>query len=114
MITPQLVDTSVWIAHIRSPQAELVQLLTARCVLMHSTVIGELACGNLPMRHQFIQDLLLLPRAVEASAQEVLQLIERRRLYGKGLGWVDLQLLASASLSGSKILTYDKTLARFS
>lgn len=114
MKTARLVDTSVWIAHLRSPQPELIRLLTAHQVLVHSAVIGELACGNLPNRSVFIQDLVLLPKAIEASAHETLELIERRRLYGKGLGWVDLQLLASASLSNAELLTYDKTLARFS
>lgn len=108
-----LVDTSVWIDHLRKADAALIELLRENQVLIHSAVIGELACGSLRNRKQFIDNLLILPRATEASFEETLRLIESRRLSGKGLGWVDVQLLASAALSNALLLTQDKRLARF-
>ncbi len=108
-----LVDSSVWIDHFRKPSIQLIELLRHNQVLIHSAVVGELACGNLPNRKQFLADLLLLPAAKEASFAETLRLIESSRLSGKGLVWVDLQLLASAALSGADLLTLDKRLARY-
>jgi predicted nucleic acid-binding protein len=110
-MTLHLIDTSVWIHHFRSSAPELVDLLSQRRVLIHSAVMGELACGNLPSRNQVISDLQLLPKAKEAEPEEVLKLLNERQLYGKGLGWVDLQLLASALLSDAILFTYDKRLA---
>jgi predicted nucleic acid-binding protein len=75
-----LVDTSVWIEHLKSPQTILINHLRNRLVLNHSAVIGELACGELESR-LFLSDLKTLPYVTEASPEEVLELIERRRLY---------------------------------
>jgi predicted nucleic acid-binding protein len=108
-----LVDTSVWIDHLRKANTPLVDLLRDNQVLIHSAVIGELACGNLPNRKELIASLLLLPRATEASFEETLRLIESSQLSGEGLGWVDVQLLAAAALSNARLLTRDKRLARF-
>ena len=105
-----LVDTSVWITHFRHPAKELIEHLEHRLVLTHSAVIGELACGSIPKRKIFLQDLLLLPRCQEASFEEVLQLIDQHHLFGIGLSWVDMQLLASALLSNAILLTHDKKL----
>lgn len=79
----------------------------------HTAVIGELACGHLPNRKQFLDDLQLLPRAKEATFVEALDFIERRKLFESGLGWVDIGLLASARLSDATVLTHDKRLKRF-
>lgn len=108
-----LVDTSVWIAHLRAPQKDLVQLLKERRVLIHSCIIGELACGFLPNRAQHLDDLGRLPRVDEASFQECLIFLEKHRLFGKGLGWVDIQLLTSSALSDAKVLSFDKALAKY-
>jgi predicted nucleic acid-binding protein len=107
-----VIDTSVWIEHLRKGEEQLAPLLRERRALTHSAVIGELACGLLPKRSQFLADLQLLPRAQEAATDEVLHLIEERRLFGKGLGWVDAQLVASALLSDACLLTHDKRLAQ--
>ena len=82
-----LVDTSVWIDHLRRPEETLLELLKDRRVLTHSAVIGELACGQIPKRDLFLTDLSLLPQVKEATSEEVLHLIDTHKLYGKGLGW---------------------------
>jgi hypothetical protein len=81
-------------------------------VLMHPFVCGELACGNLKNRQGILEDLNALPPAGLASHSEVLRLVEDRRLWGRGLGWVDVHLLASALLSNSRFWTRDTRLAR--
>jgi predicted nucleic acid-binding protein len=78
---------------------------------MHPFVVGELACGNLKNRAQLLADLQTLPSAALASTAEALRLIEDRRLYGRGLGWIDVHLLASALVSGCAFWTLDKRLA---
>ncbi len=105
-----LVDTSVWIAHFRDRQSELVNLLTDGQVVMHPFICGELACGNLRNRAELISDLNALPQAPRASDTEVMHLIDVRRLWGRGLGWVDMHLLAAALLSGFRFWTLDKRL----
>jgi predicted nucleic acid-binding protein len=106
-----LADTSVWIQHFRQGEPALIDRLTEGRVLMHPFVCGELACGNLRHRTAVLSDLQALPAASLASDAEVLRLIEDRRLWGKGLGWIDLHLLASALLSGCGFWTLDKRLA---
>jgi predicted nucleic acid-binding protein len=105
-----LADTSVWIAHFRDGQPELVNLLTDGRVVMHPFICGELACGNLRNRVELLFDFNALPRAARASDAEVMHLIEVRRLWGRGLGWTDMHLLASALVSGSRLWTLDKKL----
>lgn len=105
-----LIDTSVWIEHIRGANLELIQLLSNHQVLIHPMIIGELACGNIPNRELFLSDLELLPQAREVSLKEVLEFIKRHQLYEKGLGWVDMNLMASALTSNAALLTYDKKL----
>ncbi len=102
-----LVDTSVWIEHFRHSRPALMDLLIDEHVLTHPFVIGELACGNLKHRHRILADLRNLPAGKSASHDEVLQLIEDRRLWGKGLGWVDGHLFASALLTGCQFWTLD-------
>ena len=90
-----LVDTSVWIDHLRKGDRGLAALLTASGVLMHPFVIGELACGNLRKRDEVLALLKDLPRVAVASDDEVLFFIERNALMGRGLGYVDVHLLAA-------------------
>jgi predicted nucleic acid-binding protein len=105
-----LVDTSVWIDHFRKPDATLAQLLVNRSVALHDFVLGELASGSLPSRVRTLTYLRQLPRAPMARDSEVHHLLESHRLWGKGLGWVDLHLLASSVLSGFALLTADHEL----
>ena len=104
-----LVDTSVWIDHLRKGDRGLAALLTASGVLMHPFVIGELACGNLRKRDEVLALLKDLPRVAVASDDEVLFFIERNALMGRGLGYVDVHLLAAVALQGSaRLWTRDK------
>jgi predicted nucleic acid-binding protein len=105
-----LVDTSVWVDHLRRADKELKSLLNEGLVLTHPFVIGELACGNLKNRDEILALLAALPKAEVASDEEALHLVAERKLYGKGLGWVDVHLLAAARLSQSPLWTRDKNL----
>lgn len=107
-----LVDTSVWIAYFKGATDALDSLLAENGVVTHPVVIGELSCGGMKNRRGTLADLKLLPRAKEADFDEVIQLIEDRRLYGKGLGFNDVQLLASALISGFSLLSSDKAVIR--
>jgi predicted nucleic acid-binding protein len=107
-----LVDTSVWVDHLRNIHNRLVELLTEERVMTHTFVIGELACGNLKNRNEILALLGTLPMGLDADIVEVLALIENYRLMGKGLGFVDINLLASAVLSNACIWTMDKALAK--
>jgi predicted nucleic acid-binding protein len=106
-----LVDTSVWVEHLRSASAILSVLLDDGGVLGHPFVLGELALGNLRQRDDFLRVLRMLPQATSASHLEVLQFIGREALYGRGIGYVDAHLLAAARLTaGSKLWTRDRRL----
>jgi predicted nucleic acid-binding protein len=105
-----LVDTSVWVAHFRQGNVGLEPLLTEGLVLGHPFIVGELACGNLHNRAEILSHLAALPQAIPASHGEVLQFIETYHLMGRGLGYVDMHLLASARLSGVSLWTLDKKL----
>jgi predicted nucleic acid-binding protein len=106
-----LVDTSVWVEHLQAGSEELTRLLGGGEVLGHPFVIGELALGNLRQRDAFLSDLQNLPQAVVASDEEVLRLINRQTLFGRGIGYVDAHLLAAARLTaGSKFWTRDRRL----
>jgi predicted nucleic acid-binding protein len=106
-----LVDTSVWINHLRQGEPALVKLLASGQLLMHDFVRGELGCGNLKNRQAILSDLAALPTAAIASTDEVLALIDRHKLQGRGLGWIDVHLLASAMLSHARLWTVDKNLS---
>ena len=107
-----LVDSSVWIDHLRHLDAELSALLEARVVMCHPFVIGELACGHLPQRDALLSRLLQLPEAPLVKQGEVLGFVERHGLMGRGIGWVDAHLLASAAVAGRVPLwSRDKRLA---
>ena len=106
-----LVDTSVWVEHLRSASAILSALLDNGGVLGHPFVLGELALGNLRQRDDFLRALQRLPQATSASHLEVLQFIDREALYGRGIGYVDAHLLAAARLTaGSKLWTRGRRL----
>lgn len=106
-----LVDTSVWIDHLRKRNDRLSDLLLSASVLVHPHVIGELACGNLVNREQILKLLSALPHSKVASEKEVLYFIEQNKLMGRGIGYVDAHLLAAASLSGpSALWTRDRKL----
>jgi len=89
----------------------LQDFLSTGQVATHPFVIGELACGNLSNRDEILALLSELPRVSIATHDEVLHLIERHRLTGKGLGWIDLNLLASALISRIPLWTKDRRLA---
>jgi predicted nucleic acid-binding protein len=106
-----LVDTSVWIDHLRSGNVELTKLLNAGQVLTHRFVIGELALGSLQNRNNVLSALQNLPQVTIASDVEVLHFIEAHALFGKGIGYVDAHLLAAVRLSpGTLLWTRDKRL----
>lgn len=106
-----LVDTSIWVDHLRAGNAMLARLLGDGAVLGHPWVTGELALGNLSGRDEVIGLLAALPQATEARNDEVLRLIEQEALYGAGIGYVDAQLLAATRLTtDTTIWTRDKRL----
>ena len=107
-----LVDTSVWVDHLRSGNPVLAALLRGAQVMTHPCIIGELACGAIRNRGAVLEHLTHLPRAAMAEEDEVLALISSRRLFGRGIGWVDAHLLASALLSHVRLMTLDQRLAR--
>lgn len=105
-----LVDTSIWIDHIRTPNSRLIGLLDAQQVGVHPWVVGELACGNLAHRANTLYLLRSLPRIAVASDDEVLFFIEKHGIAGKGVGYLDMHLLAAAALGSLKIWTRDRRL----
>lgn len=106
-----LVDTSVWIDHLRSGDDELARLLQTGLVATHPLVVGELAMGNLRARDTIIELLQALPQAVVASDDEVLAYVSRHRLFGLGIGYADAHLLASTQLTaGARLWTRDRRL----
>lgn len=109
-----LVDTSVWVEHFRSGDIGLENLLNEGDVACHQFIAGELACGNLSNRAEILSLLRALPLAKHAEHEEVMQFIENYKLMGKGLGYVDMHLIASAVLSEVPIWTLDRKLRNVS
>jgi hypothetical protein len=109
-----LVDTSVWVFHLREGNFDLNRLLNSGDVICHPFIIGELACGNLNKRSEILSLLRSLPSAIEAEHEEVIQFIEKNHLMGRGLGYIDVHLLASAVLTSAPIWTFDKKLDKVS
>lgn len=107
-----LVDTSVWVDHLRAGNPTLAGLLEHGEVVTHPFIVGELACGSLRNRAEILNLLNALPAAPEAEHAEVLAFVEGHRLDGRGIGWVDAHLLASARLSGSVVWTLDRRLRK--
>ncbi len=107
-----LVDTSVWVQHLRRGSNELRRLLDDGEVLCHPFIVGEIACGNIKNRDEIINLLQSLPEVLVAEHDEVTQFLHDNRLSGRGLGWIDLHLLVSASLSRASLWTMDRALQR--
>jgi predicted nucleic acid-binding protein len=107
-----LVDTSLWVAHLRHGHRDLASSLLKAEVVCHRFVIGELACGSIRNRNEVLSLLRSLPLAVEADHDEVMNFLERNQLMGKGLGLIDIHLMASAFLSGMPLWTLDNKLRR--
>lgn len=106
-----LLDTSVWIDHLRQGDAQVASALEAGLVLCHPFVIGELACGQLKSRAEILGLLAALPQALVAQEQEVLFFIERHGLMGRGTGYIDAHLLTATALTeGARLWTRDKRL----
>jgi len=105
-----LVDTSIWVTHLRQGSRQLEKLLMDAEVMCHPFIIGELACGNLQNRNEIISLLQSLPMALTIEFDEFIFFIDRNQLMAKGVGFVDVHLLASAQLTGVPLWTADKRL----
>lgn len=105
-----LIDTSIWIDHLHRADPRLGSLLSRGSALLHPLVLGELVCGRFASRTRVLALLRLLPPAPRATDGEALDLIERRTLYGRGLGFVDAHLLAACLIGGVGLWTRDRAL----
>jgi len=105
-----LVDTSIWIDHLRGGNRALAALLQTDLVCTHDFVIGELACGNLRNRAEVLGLLQSLPRLAAATDEETLFFIEKQQLMGRGIGYIDAHLLAATVIRGAVLWTKDKSL----
>jgi len=105
-----LVDTSVWIDHFRSSNSLLVELLEQEQVITHPFILGEVACGNLKKRREIVALMQALPTVRRADEDEILFFIEQRALMGRGIGLIDVHLLASCLMQPCMIWTADKQL----
>ncbi|MFN7941947.1 MAG: PIN domain-containing protein [Thermoanaerobaculia bacterium] len=106
-----LADTSIWVEHLRHGSPRLEALLLEVSVAVHPFVIGEIALGLLRRRREILEMLDALPVATIAGDGEVLDFVDRHRLAGSGIGWVDAHLLAAAALDGAELWTLDRRLA---
>ena len=106
-----LVDTSVWIDHLRVGDRHLAELLERNLAASHDFVIGEIACGNLKNRQEVLSLLSFLPKCKPATHEETLFFIDRHRLMGRGIGYIDACLLAAATLGSCELWTRDKRFA---
>ncbi len=109
-----LVDTSVWVEHLRSGTIGLGALLNDGQVMCHPFIIGELACGYLKKRTEILTLLQELPVATRADDEELITFIEDYALMGKGLGYIDIHLLMSAMLTKVPLWTIDRRLHEIS
>lgn len=109
-----LVDISVWVDHLRNGNNQLINLLNDGDVLCHHFIVGELACGNIKNRKEILSLMRSLPVAIQASHQEILKFIEIKKMMGKGIGYIDVHLIASAFLSNSALWSLDKKLNEIS
>lgn len=108
------VDTSVWVVHLRKGNIGLEALLHEGHVVCHPFIVGELACGNLKNRSEILSYLHALPMATQAEHEDVMQFIDNYRMMGRGLGYIDVHLLASALLTEVPVWTLDKKLGGIS
>ncbi|MCI0469382.1 MAG: type II toxin-antitoxin system VapC family toxin [Nitrospirae bacterium] len=109
-----LVDTSVWVAYLRNGTTGIEALLNDGRVVCHQFIISELACGNLKNRAEILSLLHALPMALHTEHEEVMSFIENYHLMGKGLGYIDIHLIASAIMTGIRLWTLDKRLCEVS
>ncbi len=105
-----LADSSIWITHLRSCDEGLNRLLDKGRVVIHPYIVGELACGSLRNRQEILRFMNALPQVPVVSHGEVMDFIDSRKLMSKGIGYVDMHLLASAVIAQAKIWTSDKRL----
>ena len=105
-----LVDTSIWVSHLRNGNSKLEQLLNDGDVACHPFIIGELACGNIKNRRMILSLLSSLPMVEMIDNEEVLLFIEKKNLMGKGLGLIDVYLLGASLLSEVSLWTLDTKL----
>lgn len=106
-----LADTSIWVDHLRRTSRDLSRFLEDRLIICHPFVVGELACGNIRNRDEILSLLTALPTATVAEHDEATQFVTEHELQRKGLGWIDIHLLAAARLSGCSLWTRDRKLA---
>lgn len=106
-----LFDTSVWIRHFKSPEKMLIDSLEEGSLIIHESIIGELAVGRIPNPKSTIKDLLKLELAPVIPFGELINFLQSRKLISKGLSWIDIQLLGSALDAGAELITYDLPLA---
>ena len=107
-----LVDTSVWIKHLREGDQNLTQLLEQGLVACHPFIIGEIACGGIKNRHEIIDLLNDLPSTELLDHPDIMEFIENRKIMNKGIGYIDVHLLGSALVSDTPIWTFDKALSK--
>jgi predicted nucleic acid-binding protein len=105
-----LVDTSVWVLYLREGNAQLENLLNKGQVMSHRFITGEIACGNIKNIKEIPTLLQRLPLVTQAKHEEVMEFIETNKLMGRGLGYIDMHLSASAKLTGIPLWTFDKRL----
>ena len=106
-----LVDTSVWVDHLRKTESKLSEHLDTGDVLMHPMIIGEIACGNLPSRTETLKNLNALPRIDAQDDQKVLSLVDSQLLMGRGIGYIDAHLICSVlNRQGTSLWTRDRRL----
>lgn len=106
-----LIDTSRWAGHLRQRDAIVAKLISDKSAGGHPFVLGELATGNLRNRSRFIADFQSLPQLKVTDEVDVHYLLEARRLWGKGLSWIDLHLLAATTVAGWSLYTGDRAMA---
>jgi predicted nucleic acid-binding protein len=107
-----LADSSVWIDHLHESHEQFSRALRAKHVYVHQAVIGELACGTLTRRAEVLTQLTLLPELPDPTFGELLALIDRRKLWGRGLSWIDVHLLGATLLAEARLWTHDRLLHR--
>ena len=105
-----LVDTSIWVDHLRRPEPGVIRLIAVGDLLMHPGVRGELVVGNLPARREMLVALRNLPLLAASEWESVFAFIESNRLYGRGLSWVDTQLLCAVGQARHQLWTRDVAL----
>ncbi|MDZ7766592.1 MAG: PIN domain-containing protein [Melioribacteraceae bacterium] len=105
-----LADTSVWVDHLRNGNRKLYKLLMMNEVCTHEFIYGELLCGNIKNSSDFFENLLQLPFLQTVQHSETIYLLKMHQLSGRGIGWIDVHLIASSYLYDAKIFTLDKKL----